>query len=262
MTARQYNYMTSDYAFTADELGTLDPRSFVPLYMQLAECMSALIRNRREAAIGKLLPSEAECAERLQISRPTVRQAMAHLLSQGLIMREKGRGTFVAPLKLEHDVTHAFEDDMHAAHQTIEYEVLDWTQLPPPPEVAAVFGNNGSDYYVLRRTRSVSGQLVGLEERYLPLDVAARIQVEHLTDHAILGLVERAGGPKPARLNVEVSSIGADRSLARVLGIRPGTPLLQRTTTFLASGGRPFMHGTVTFLGDRYTFRFSVNYSA
>ena len=46
----------------------------------------------------------------LQISRPTVRQAMSYLMSQGLIMREKGRGTFVAPPKLEHDVSHAFEE--------------------------------------------------------------------------------------------------------------------------------------------------------
>ena len=111
--------MSEEYAFTVDDLAGLDTASYVPLYMQLAECIAKLIKDQRQRATGKLLPSEAACVQRLQISRPTVRQAMSYLMSQGLIMREKGRGTFVAPPKFEHDVSHAFEDDMHATHRSV-----------------------------------------------------------------------------------------------------------------------------------------------
>ena len=254
--------MTSDYAFTADELATLDAASYVPLYMQLADRIGVLIRERRDAAVGKLLPSEIECAERLQISRPTVRQAMARLLSQGLIMREKGRGTFVAPLKLEHDLTHAFEDDMQAAHQTVEYALLDWRQVTPPADVSAVFGAAAAGCFMLRRTRSVSGELVGVEERYLPAAIAEKIPEKALEGKPVLALIEEATGLRPARLDVAVSSVEADETLAQVLDVQRGIPLLQRTTTFVSHANEPFVHGTVTFRGDRYTFRFSVNYSA
>ena len=89
--------MNSEYAFTVESLGELDATSFVPLYMQLANRVAALIREHGEVAVGKVLPSEVECVQRLRVSRPTVRQAMSHLLAQGLILRKKGRGTFVAP---------------------------------------------------------------------------------------------------------------------------------------------------------------------
>jgi GntR family transcriptional regulator len=254
--------MNGDYAFTADELSTLDPASYVPLYMQLAQRISALIGERADGAVGKLLPSEIECAERLQISRPTVRQAMARLLSQGLIMREKGRGTFVAPTKLEHDLTHAFEDDMQAAHQTVEYGLLEWRAVTPPPEVSAVFGAAAAGCFVLRRTRSVSGQPIGVEERYLPAAIAEMIAEQKLEAEPLLALVARATGLRPGRLDVAVGSVAADKALADILGVKRGIPLLQRTTTFVTAANEPLVHGTVTFRGDRYTFRFSVNYAA
>jgi GntR family transcriptional regulator, arabinose operon transcriptional repressor len=47
---------------------------------------------------GARLPTELELAEKHQISRGTVRQAMSVLVNQGLLERVRGRGTFVRPL--------------------------------------------------------------------------------------------------------------------------------------------------------------------
>lgn len=57
-----------------------------------------------ESSIGKILPSESECVKYFKVSRPTVRQAMAHLFSQGLIARGRGRGTFIAQRHVDYDV--------------------------------------------------------------------------------------------------------------------------------------------------------------
>lgn len=249
-------------AFTIGEIEALDSRSYVPLYMQLANRIAALIRAHGRHAVGKALPSEAECVQHLRVSRPTVRQAMAHLLAQGLIRREKGRGTFVAPLQFEHDVSHGFEDDMRAARRSVQYAVLDWRLVEPAAEIAGVLGTRASQCYFLRRTRSVEGKLIGIEERFLPQALGIRLTSEDLRRDPVLTLLERTAGKRPARLDIEVTGRGADAALARLLGVRKGTPLLMRTTTFRDDEGHALLHGTVTFLAEQYKFRFSVSYSA
>lgn len=255
--------MGTDYAFSINELGALDTSSFVPLYMQLANRVAALIREHGERAVGKALPSEAECVQRFGVSRPTVRQAMSHLLSQGLIMRERGRGTFVAPLKLEHDVSHGFEDDMRAAHRSVQYTLLDWEKIAPPADVAAVFGRDAArECFLLRRLRSVEGEVVGVEERYIPEAIGRHLRRVDLESQPALHLLQRLAGQKPGRLDIEVSSIAAGKDLARLLRVKAGVPLLLRKTTFLSESGQPLMHGIVTFLAEHYKFRFTVNYAA
>ena len=255
--------MATDYAFSVDDLGVLDTSSFVPLYVQLANRIAARIREHGERAVGKALPSEAECVERFGVSRPTVRQAMSYLLSQGLIMREKGRGTFVAPLKLVHDVSHGFEDEMRAAHRSVQYTLLDWEKIAPPADVAAVFGRDAArECFFLRRLRSVEGKVVGVEERYIPEAIGRDLKRADLEAHPALDLLQRLAGQKPGRLDIEVSSIAASKDLARLLGVKAGVPLLLRRTTFLSESGQALMHGTVTFLAEHYKFRFSVNYAA
>jgi GntR family transcriptional regulator len=84
-------------AFELRNLRGLDSSSRLPLYAQLADLFAGRIRDSQAKLAGKALPSELETAAHFKISRPTVRQAMGQLLSEGLIVRGRGRGTFVAP---------------------------------------------------------------------------------------------------------------------------------------------------------------------
>lgn len=72
----------------------INKNSPVPIYHQLEEYIKQQIENGillEEAVI----PSEREFAEKFQISRMTVRQAINNLVSEGYLTRQKGRGTFV-----------------------------------------------------------------------------------------------------------------------------------------------------------------------
>ena len=79
-------------AFVLGRVAPLNPAHAVPLYMQLAERFVALITQGQDALVGQSLPTESECMAHFGISRPTVRQAMAHLANLGLITRGRGRG--------------------------------------------------------------------------------------------------------------------------------------------------------------------------
>src|ERR687890_1315261 len=89
----------------------IDRSSPVPLYHQLAEQLSASI------ASGILQPgdpfeNEVAVAERLQLSRPTVRRAIQELVDQGMLVRRRGLGTTVANSKVHRkfELTSLYDD--------------------------------------------------------------------------------------------------------------------------------------------------------
>lgn len=254
--------MSLEYAFPSDRLGTLDSGSLVPLYAQLAERITALIRELGDGAIGKALPPEAECAQVFGVSRPTVRQAMASLLSQGLIEREKGRGTFVTRPKLSHDISHDFDDQMRLAAHSTSYRLLAWDPVAPSPDLARIFASAGTaGLYHLKRLRSVDEVIVGIEERFIPEAIASGMPRKSLEKQSIFTLLRHTQSEPIALIDIEVSSQVADLAMARLLGIKTGAPLLVRTSTLRGPRGRPLAHGTTTFIAEHYTFRFTASYS-
>ena len=74
---------------------TIDRGSPIPLYHQLAEQLTASIEDGRLKP-GDPFENELALADRLDLSRPTVRRAIAELVSRGLLVRRRGVGTTVA----------------------------------------------------------------------------------------------------------------------------------------------------------------------
>lgn len=73
----------------------IDKSSPLPIYYQIEEQLKRQIENG-ELKPNDSLPSEREFAERFEISRMTVRQAINNLVNDGYLYRQKGRGTFVS----------------------------------------------------------------------------------------------------------------------------------------------------------------------
>ena len=72
----------------------IDQKSAVPLHAQVRELLRAFIR-KPEYQGGALLPDEVTLANRLGVSRGTLRAGIAKLVDEGLLERKAGRGTRV-----------------------------------------------------------------------------------------------------------------------------------------------------------------------
>lgn len=245
------------YALELNDLNGLDPGSRLPLYAQLADMLATRIRASQATLAGKALPSELETAAHFKISRPTVRQAMGQLLSEGLIVRGRGRGTFIAPPHATRDLGRAFEFDLLPANHAVEFRLLGRDLLAGSPEVCAAL-RLPPDEIVQRvtRLRLSEGELFAFEERYLPLLYARKI-----TD----GMLEHEAGVEFARHLIEgangrvvfrVRAMSADSKIARLLKMKKGAPLLSSEHTYFLPDDTPVLHGAVLFRGDRYDFRF------
>jgi DNA-binding GntR family transcriptional regulator len=73
---------------------TIDPASFEPVYRQLARILSEQIAAG-ELQAGEALPSETSLAQRFGVGRDAVRDALATLRADGLVITTRGIGTFV-----------------------------------------------------------------------------------------------------------------------------------------------------------------------
>jgi GntR family transcriptional regulator len=242
----------------AYDVATLRPaiaNSAMPLHLQVAERLAAPIRAGHAAMVGHALPTEAQCMQHFRVSRPTVRQAMAHLVSAGLVTRGRGRGTFVAPQRLNHDVSLAFEDEMRVSRKTVRFRVLSRALHPPPAPVAeALRLAPGDSVECIERLRMLDDQAFAHELRFIPLWVARHVSTAMVEEMAIISLLAAALGQPPARITNTVSCIPAEARIARLLGVRPRTPLLQTAHTYFDAAGLPLLAGAVRFHGERFQF--------
>jgi GntR family transcriptional regulator len=244
-------------ALNLRDLKGLDPSSRLPLYAQLAERFGSRIRISQAKLAGRALPSEVETAAHFKISRPTVRQAMGQLLSEGLIVRGRGRGTFVAPPHATRDLGRAFEFDLLPANHRVEFQLLSRTRMAAPPEVCSALALPvGEEVERVTRLRLTEGELFAFEERYLPLQYARRITDAMFRKEAGVvfarHLIEGVNGV----VRFRVQAMAADAKISRLLKMKKGAPMLASEHTYSAPDGTPVLHGTVLFRGDRYDFRF------
>jgi GntR family transcriptional regulator len=244
-------------AIDLKQLRPLDPRARLPLYVQLAEALSGQISRFQEKLAGRLLPSEAALTAHFGISRPTVRQAMAELLSQGLILRGRGRGTFVAPPHASRDLGGISEFELLPPGAEIEFQLLARERIRPTSAQREMFRlSPGEPVERLTRLRRIAGEVFAHEERFLPTMVAARLTDEALSREAGLVFIRRFIGGPDGRVAFRFRAIPARAEQARMLGTRRGSPLLSSEHTYFGADGVPILHGTVLFRGDRYDFGF------
>ncbi len=242
-------------ALVLQQLPPLDPHSTVPLHQQLADRLAAPLRGAQAALAGFAMPTEAQCMAHFGVSRPTVRQAMAHLVAAGLVTRGRGRGTFVAPERLNHDVSMAFEDEMRAARRSIRLQVLLRRQEVPPDRVRQKLQlQPGQQVEYVERLRFLDEEVFAFEQRWFPPAVSRHVTQAMLEEMAIISLLGAATREPPARIVNTVRCLPADARVARLLGVASRTSLLETEHTYFAASGTPLLHGAVRFHGERFEF--------
>ena len=105
--------------------------SDIPLYAQLVGIIKRNI-STGALAVGDLLPSEAELCRWMNISRNTVRQAIGELEDEGLVVRKRGRGTFVAdPATNRRGVRYSFTTEVSSLGKVPSSTLIDFDVIVP-----------------------------------------------------------------------------------------------------------------------------------
>ncbi|MGH3926749.1 MAG: GntR family transcriptional regulator, partial [Pseudonocardiaceae bacterium] len=216
---------------------SLDRASDRPVYKQVADALREAIRGG-ELAEGALLASETELMARYGVSRNSVRNAVALLRVEGLVVTEHGRGTFVRaqrPLqrlsssRYSKAKREAAEQGAQADQQLLRVEVVD-----PPQEVVDRLGLDPGEQVVLRRhLLSVDGEPVRLADGYFPLDLAQGTALERFGKirGGVHALFEQDLGYEPKRFVEELTFRMPTPEEVRQLRMSAGVPVVRLLRT-------------------------------
>jgi GntR family transcriptional regulator len=207
----------------------IDRRSPIPFYFQLTELLTKEIETGRWA-VGDRLPSEPAICEQFGVSRTTVRQALAALESEGLIRREKGRGTFVAergPGGWLLQSAHGFYEEAERAGHAVQSKVRRRTVEALPAWASdALRLQAGSAGVTVERIRWIDDRLVMYVISHFPVAVAQALLHADLETGSLYGVLEEREGLVVAGGRRVVEAAQADGELAKLLEVDPGSPLL------------------------------------
>lgn len=229
----------------------------VPLYYRLRQMLRAQIQEGKMPP-GSPFPTEQELMERYNVSRTTVRQAVLGLVSEGLLYRKQGKGTFVAEPKIEEELASltAFSEEMDArglkpSAKLISAQLVTLTDL----EAARMGMQPGSQAYRIERLRLADGEPMALEVTTWPLDLGQRLVDENLNDASIYQLLEEKFGIVLGEADQTIEAAAASAHDAEYLGIRKGAPVLVVERVTSDASGRAIELARLTYRADRYSYR-------
>jgi DNA-binding GntR family transcriptional regulator len=231
----------------------VDRNSPVPLYFQVAQHLEHLIESG-ELAPGTRLENEIDLADRLRLSRPTMRRAIEYLVDRGLLVRKRGVGTQVVHAKVQRQVElTSLYDDLAKAHRDPRTQVLSFATETAPDALALELGlPEGTKVYVFERLRYAGAEPLAIMRNHVPADLL-RLAPEDLEEQGLYNLL-RANG---LNLRIAKQSIGARAATAaeaRALGETKGAPLLTMVRSAYDDQGRAVEHGDHIYRASRYSF--------
>jgi len=235
----------------------IDRSSPVPLYHQLAEQLTGAIDS------GLLKPgdpfeNEIALAERLQLSRPTVRRAIAEMVNRGLLVRRRGVGTTVANAVIHRkDELTSLYEDLKRTGRTPRTDVLVFESESYDERAAAALGLPATTPLVmLERLRYADEQPIGILRNWLP-PAMADLSPEALAEHGLYELL-RARGVRPAVAHQTIGARGPGSKEQRLLKLGKAEPLLTMTRKAYDADGAAVEFGDHCYRADAYAFDITV----
>ncbi len=232
---------------------TIDHKSPIPLHIQTEELLRKIIKQPQYQK-GKHLPNEIELAQKLNISRGTLRQAINKLVYEGLLVRKKGFGTKVNNIVSSKALSWlSFSQEMTVRGIPIKNFELSLSWVKPEETVANFFEIRGNKKVLkLERLRGrPEGPFVYFVSYFHP-----RIGLTGEEDfkRPLYEILEKDYLVVANLSKEEISARGADKFLAGKLQLDPGSPVLFRKRFVFDQAERPIEYNLGFYRADSFVY--------
>jgi GntR family transcriptional regulator len=238
----------------------IDFRSFEPFYVQLERILLEDLQNNR--AEGHLMPSEAELCAQYSVSRTVVRQALSDLEREGLVLKIKGKGTFVTGRKLDTSFiqdTLGFYESMVRAGHVVHSHVLKLTAEPCGVDVARLLEVGvGEEIIQLDRVRSVDGRPVQVVRAFMPAKLFPGLVEIDLSDRSLYQVLRERYDVRPTSGQRGIEAVALARPDSDHLGVPKGALGLRMSSTTRSSDNVVFEHFIALYRGDSFRFELQI----
>jgi GntR family transcriptional regulator len=204
---------------------------------------------------GEKVGAERELAEKLGVSRSTVRQALAALETARVVRRVPGRGggTFVSSQKVERDLSRVVGVPalLRAQGMTSGSRIINTAIAEADEETASALEIGPGSYVVdVVRIRLADGLPISLEHVRLPAERFPRL-LDLPLGGSLYDLLEEHYDTVPGEAEEHIEVVAAGDDEASILGTEAGAPLLSITRTTKDADGAVFEYSHDLFRADR-----------
>lgn len=227
-----------------------------------------LARNLRSAILkgdyanGTRLPTEAELAEQYGLSRQTVRRAFHDLVSEGMVYRVPGRGTFVATRDGRYLRHFGSIDDLMGLSLDTQMEIMQPLRRQVDIQAASRLRLAGDTVYTVIYRRLHDGLPLCHTTVHLAPSIGRELsdlpelsQVGALSDSTVLELVDARLSDPIIEAEQSVTASAATSALGQALDCADGAPLLLIDRMYITSDHSYVELAVSYFLPERYSYR-------
>ena len=235
----------------------IDRKSPLPLHYQLKQHLLEKIESG-DWKPDDLIPSEQELQDAFGLSRTTVRQALSDLVYEGLLIRERGRGTFVSPPKMTHNPEERKGLTEFMTEQGIKpgWKVIETGFVEANKEVAEKLQvAHKSRVYRIRRLRLAEDKPIGTHTVFLPESISSQINEAGLLEGGSLNYISHI----PQMINSHaarfIEAVAASEQDVKLLQLSLGSPVLTIQRLVVSASGEPIEYLQARYRGDRFKYQ-------
>lgn len=234
----------------------------VPLYIQLASFFRIQIHNGALQP-GDMMIAENSLCDLLNVSRTTVRQSMNQLVEEGLLVRYRGKGTFVANFKIKRNMNHlySFTEDMKAVgakpvSKVIRAEVLETC----PEEIADILKlpTAQAPVFYLERLRLANQEPILWERTYIPYYLCNRIETFDFNKDSLYQILNETYHLDMYHARETLDAIVLSKGEAALLECPPKSVGYKIARISYLDSGFVFEYTTSVTRADKCTYQFDL----
>lgn len=228
-----------------------------PLYDQLVDILTEKIDH--EYRPGDMIPSERELSERYGLSRTTVRLALQELERLGLVVRQHGRGTFVADRSAQTAnlmQAYSFTEQMRSMGRVPQTTILEFSEMEADKNLSEHMGVRiGDRLFKLKRLRSADGMPMMVERSYLPVRKFLSLKRPMLEHKPLYDVIEQDYHEKIRVAEEEFFASIARPADAHLLDISEGSPVLDLVRTTYNEGNEIVEYTLSVARADQFKYK-------
>ena len=241
-------------------MSKLDQDSAIPIYHQIAVDLRRRISSR-EWNIDDRIPSGPELATEYGVNHMTINQALTDLIEDGIIVRQRGRGTFIKkiPPPLVHRLSFPISFTLHFKEMGLNpsARLLQVESILASSEIAKQLHLAANDRVAsFKRILLVNDQPMAINHSFLPDRLCPGITTTELVDSSIALTLSQRYGLDPTQSENWLKMVLASEDEAKILETEPGTPLFLLTTLSQLEDNTPVEYSTTAWVDDRMQLYF------
>jgi GntR family transcriptional regulator len=224
-----------------------------PLWVNIADVLRSRIEKGGD--VGGL--SDVALASEFKVSTVVVRQAVQQLVQEGLLVRRRGKGTFLAnePLHGGLDALECFVDEWSLQGRRVRVELLGRSFIAANMTVAAGLGvQPGTIVAYLTRLRLADDLPVAIDYRHMPAELVEGIPDEDFLQESIWRVLRRAKNADPGETRITIKAAAASPEVARHLHVEVGSPVLDHEVQVVSDRGQIMILGSSLYHPERFVY--------